>query len=163
MPDDTTLPAIELIARGVLLDAGRILLCRNRKHGHQFLPGGHIELGESARAALVREMQEELGLKLRATAFIGVCESQFRETRPKGRDRVVHEINLVFRLEPPASQPLVPSHCVSQEPKIEFLWVDLSGLIEQANLLPRVMIDLLRNVHHAPGSEHGPALVSDLT
>ena len=57
MPDNT----IEIIARGALICSRRLLLCRNRKHGHVFLPGGHVEFGEPARAALEREMREETG------------------------------------------------------------------------------------------------------
>ena len=34
---------IDLIARGVALHRGRILVCRNRKKGNCYLPGGHIE------------------------------------------------------------------------------------------------------------------------
>jgi ADP-ribose pyrophosphatase YjhB (NUDIX family) len=50
---------IEFLARGVFRDGGRVLVCRNRKKGNCYLPGGHIEWNESAPAALAREMREE--------------------------------------------------------------------------------------------------------
>ena len=53
---------IETIARGVCLRAGHLLLCLPAKGGRSYLPGGHIEFGETGRRALVREIKEELGL-----------------------------------------------------------------------------------------------------
>jgi 8-oxo-dGTP diphosphatase len=34
------------------------------------LPGGHVELGETRKAALVREMREELSIEVKNTRFI---------------------------------------------------------------------------------------------
>lgn len=51
-----------------LFDAGRLLLQRRAGTGYRdgelSLPAGHIEPGESATAALLRETREELGLDL---------------------------------------------------------------------------------------------------
>lgn len=55
-----------------LLDHGRILLQRRAGTGYRdgelSLPAGHIEPGESATAALLRETREETGLVLDAAA-----------------------------------------------------------------------------------------------
>jgi 8-oxo-dGTP diphosphatase len=56
------------VAAGVVLDgSGRVLLCR-RPPGARFslrweFPGGKVEPGEQAPAALERELREELGLE----------------------------------------------------------------------------------------------------
>jgi mutator protein MutT len=34
------------------------------------LPGGHVELGETRKAALIREMREELSIEVKNTRFI---------------------------------------------------------------------------------------------
>ena len=47
---------IELIARGIIINDGKILLCDNLKKGYYFLPGGQIEEGEDIETALKREM-----------------------------------------------------------------------------------------------------------
>ena len=50
------------LARGIVLRDGKVLLARAIGHQNTFLPGGHIEFGESAKDALKREVFEELGL-----------------------------------------------------------------------------------------------------
>ena len=65
--------SIELIARGVFVRGGAVLLCQNVKHGYYYLPGGHVEFGEAAAVALAREIDDAkaqgllLSLHLKAT------------------------------------------------------------------------------------------------
>ena len=68
---------IETIARGVALSDGRILLCKAKGGSTTYLPGGHIELGETGREALVREMKEETGLDVSVGSMLirsGIAE-----------------------------------------------------------------------------------------
>ena len=47
----------------VVNDKGEVLLVRSHKWGTKYsVPGGHIELGERAEDAIVREVKEETGL-----------------------------------------------------------------------------------------------------
>jgi 8-oxo-dGTP pyrophosphatase MutT (NUDIX family) len=142
---------IEVIVRGVLVDGGALLLCRNRKRGHVFLPGGHVEFGEPARVALEREIQEELGLAVHVGDFLGLSEARFPRPRPRPRssprarnslhpqsdpcptrpekpDQGFHEVNILFGIQP--KQPLLrgPGAVVSREEHIEFLWRPLDEL-----------------------------------
>ena len=56
------------VAVGVIEDGGRYLLTRRRADAHEGgrweFPGGKFELGESAPAALARELHEELGIEV---------------------------------------------------------------------------------------------------
>ena len=50
---------------------GELLLTRTHKwRGKYCVPGGHIELGESARAAAQREAREETGLQVHDLEFL---------------------------------------------------------------------------------------------
>ena len=64
------LAGIETIARGVCVRGGKVLLCRAKGGATTYLPGGHIEFGETGRKALVREIKEELGLAAEAGRFL---------------------------------------------------------------------------------------------
>lgn len=45
--------------------------------GHWEFPGGKVERGESPEQALIREIQEELNLKIRVGRFVGEIEHQY--------------------------------------------------------------------------------------
>ncbi|MFG0285590.1 MAG: NUDIX hydrolase [Phycisphaerales bacterium JB039] len=115
---------IELIARGLLLRGGDVLLCRNIEQGHLFLPGGHIEFGEPAADALAREFAEESDLAVRVGPLLLVTEGSFEQ---KGKRH--HEINLVFHVEPTAGP--APEHVASREPQITFDWTPLAAVQER--------------------------------
>ena len=130
------LAGIETIARGVCVRDGKLLLCRAKGGSSTYLPGGHIEFGETGRQALVREVKEELGVESSTGAFLGVVENSFLQ---HGKPHA--EINLVYELklgngERGMGNGELPT-LQSQEDWIEFEWCDLNRL-EEANLLPPV-------------------------
>ena len=120
--NDYEISGIETIARGVCVRDGRLLLCRAKGGSTTYLPGGHIEFGETGRQALVREIKEELGLDAETGAFLGVVENSFLQ---KGKPHA--EINLVYELKLPVSA------AEAKEDWIEFEWRDLADL---SDLLP---------------------------
>lgn len=125
---------VEVIVRAVLVADGRVLLAHKPGAAHTFLPGGHIEPGESAAAALRRELQEELGLAASVGRFLGAVEHAWTEGEGG------HEVNLLFLVRAdglPADRP--PA---SREPHIEFLWQAADALAAR-RLEPRVLCEVL--------------------
>ena len=76
-----------------------------------------MELGEGASGALERELQEELGVGLAHTEFIGACENAYAQDGDKHQ-----EVNLVFAVE------LSKEPGASREAHIRFEWVRLEEL-----------------------------------
>ena len=48
----------EICVRAIIRRGNKILVCIGKKSGIYFFPGGHIEYGETAEAALKRELKE---------------------------------------------------------------------------------------------------------
>jgi len=57
---------------GILSQSGKILLQKRADKGTWGLPGGALELGESALEALVREFYEETGVEVRVEKLLNV-------------------------------------------------------------------------------------------
>lgn len=136
--------SIEVLARGVCVVRGQVLLCRSKGAANNYLPGGHVEFREPARAALEREIAEEMGLRAQAGRFLGCVEHAFRQ---KGKWHA--EINLVFELRIPGLTPATPPP--SREGWIAFQWAPLTRL-RQVRLEPAALILCLpRWLRGAPG------------
>ena len=126
---------IETIARGVCIIDGKVLLCLPKDRSYSYLPGGHIEFGETGREALVREMKEETGLDATAGELLGVVESSFVQ---KGEKHC--EINLFYKMGLRGCEVagLRGYEIESQEDWICFDWVECDK-IDSVNLLPPEM------------------------
>jgi 8-oxo-dGTP diphosphatase len=69
---------------GVLIENGKVLLIKRGRDpfkGHWATPGGRIEDNESAEECLVREMEEETGLKVEPVKLIGLYSDPKRDPR----------------------------------------------------------------------------------
>jgi len=121
---------IETIARGVCAADGKVLLCKAKGGSSTYLPGGHIEFGETAAEALVREMKEESGQDVEVGRLLGVLENSFLQHGEKHC-----EINLVYEMSLSPRRDGADSAVNAIEPWIEFEWRDI-GDLASANLLP---------------------------
>jgi 8-oxo-dGTP diphosphatase len=112
---------IEVLARGVCVTQGHLLVCRTRGADHTYLPGGHVEFLEPVSVALAREIKEELGCKAHVGRFLGGVEHTFMQ---KGERHC--ELNLVFAMKVDGVAPRRDPP--SMEDYIQFEWIPVRTL-----------------------------------
>jgi 8-oxo-dGTP diphosphatase len=76
MPEASSLPSAhpQLAVSAAIFRDGKILLVRRARSpakGFYSLPGGRVEFGESLHAALLREVDEETGLRIEIAGLAG--------------------------------------------------------------------------------------------
>ncbi len=129
---------IELLVRAVIEDHGRFLIAHSKGASNTYLPGGHVEAGESLKHALERELKEELGIKAEVGEYLGAVEHSWAVAGVSN-----HEISHFFavnsgELDSNQSPPTLEDH-------VEFFWISPQEF-EAHNLQPeplrRLMLDL---------------------
>jgi 8-oxo-dGTP pyrophosphatase MutT (NUDIX family) len=113
----------ENTARAVILSNGFMLALKPSDKAIFFTPGGRVEPPESTRAALAREMAEELpGVAFEVLAELGLIEHRWRE--PSGHDMIGR--HHFFHVGAPVlTSERVP---VSVEHGFTFEWLPIAGL-----------------------------------
>ncbi|MCH0565347.1 NUDIX hydrolase [Streptomyces sp. MUM 2J] len=66
---NSLVPSVTAVARN---DAGEVLLIHKTDNDLWALPGGGVDLGESAPDAAVRETREETGFEVEVTGLVGI-------------------------------------------------------------------------------------------
>ncbi|PHP51777.1 NUDIX domain-containing protein [Actinomyces ruminis] len=82
----------ELIVRGVIRRGDEVLLVQSTGSGWWFLPGGHLETGETLSQCLVRELIEEARLEVTELHGLGFIEHSY--TDDTGGH---HELNVLIQ------------------------------------------------------------------
>ena len=116
---------IHVLARAVIIQEAHILVCHTQdmRPNYYFLPGGHVEVGESAEAAVLRELKEEGDITGIITRFLGCLEHSFDPNQGKCHS---HEYNMYFEV---TTGPFDLHEEIPQlESHIKLVWVPLAEL-----------------------------------
>ena len=67
---------VQVRVTGVLIEEGQILILKQAVSNERAwsLPGGKVEKGESLEESMIREMEEETGLKTKIVKLLYLCE-----------------------------------------------------------------------------------------
>ncbi|MDR0647700.1 MAG: NUDIX domain-containing protein [Puniceicoccales bacterium] len=123
---------IEIIARGLLIQSNHLLVCRPTHQNYTYLPGGHVEFGETLTQALEREWKEELGCHCR----IGKCLNFFEEHFTDNQQQRHHEYDFLFLVQCEQLSLTLPLPHIETE--LSFQWIACDQ-ISSANLLPKAI------------------------
>ena len=80
----------------IMLHDDRILAMRDERSPYYYLPGGRVSLHETAEQAILRELQEELGIDARVVRPLWVNEHFFVEEVDQER---YHEMCVYFLMD----------------------------------------------------------------
>lgn len=134
---------------GVVVQEAHVLLHRAVSDPFWALPGGRVEMLETAPDALCREMQEELLTDVDVGRLLWVVENFFTYG-----ERRFHEIGLYFALTlvDPLAFPVGPEPWDGQEDggvPLVFQWFPLDGLAG-VDVRPSFLVDALTMLPEAP-------------
>lgn len=80
----------------IQMEDGSIIFIQQQNppfQGQWALPGGQVEVGETVEEAIIREVKEETGLKIKVVCLIGVFSDPQRD--PRG-----HTVSIAFFVHP---------------------------------------------------------------
>lgn len=112
----------------VIMQEGKVLMVKNTDAPYYYSVGGRVKMGESCEEAILREVEEELGVKAVIERPLFLNESFFTE---ESCGEKFHEIAIYFSVKLP--DQCEPLHCqsVTENGASETLhWLEIDKLKE---------------------------------
>ncbi len=125
---------------------------RVNKTPYYHIPGGHIEIGEDSKQALVREIKEEIGCDIRNAKLFAIQENFW--TR---KERRCHGIEFYYTIETKQKLEIKDYKTIEidkkEEKLLEFKWVTVEEL-KNIDLRPNSIRDILIKGQYVNGLTH---------
>ncbi|GGF17835.1 DNA mismatch repair protein MutT [Halobacillus andaensis] len=129
-------------AAAVWIIDDHVLLHRQAHESHWALPGGGVEINESTPQTIVREMKEELGVKVKIDHLPWIVENFFTYN-----DSPYHEIGYYYQVSAIQEEELFqtkPFHGKEGE-RLVYQWIPIAHLGD-INLRPSFLIEGLTSI-----------------
>ena len=109
---------------GIAISDNKVLLTKNIKDDYWFIPGGRIEESEDSKAAIIREMKEELDQNIKIVKYLCMIENFFMEN-----DIKYHEVGIYYKIIVP--QKWSGTKTITENEQImEFKWIRIDEFEE---------------------------------
>lgn len=126
----------------VVVRDGKILVAKARKFDGYVFPGGHVQLGETSSEAMLREFEEEIGVKGEIEKLLCIHENIYFDTL---KNRIFQELVYYYVINPDDAIPLVNYTREEMDGDIlcvhHFEWIDINKA-KELNVRPSVVIDM---------------------
>jgi 8-oxo-dGTP pyrophosphatase MutT (NUDIX family) len=130
---------------GVIVKGGKMLVDKARRFDGFVFLGGHVQLGENSRDAIIREAKEELGFDVEVKKLICINENIYPL---HNQETVAHEVSYYYELEPNVDIPDEGFDHQEFDHGVDILhkysWVDISKAKEN-NVRPDWLANLIIN------------------
>lgn len=124
-------------------DRKKILVHRLSNFDFWLLPGGRVEMMEDTGNAIVREIQEELGVTGEIDRLVAITESFFYM-----KDKTYHELGFNYLLRLPENSQLLRMQgefAGVEGEKYRYKWLD-KELLSQISFKPDYMVPILQRI-----------------
>lgn len=92
---------INIRVGAIIMKDGRFLMVGNEKADYLYSVGGRIKFGETAEAAIIREVYEETGVKMEIDRLGFIHENYFIADSPEKLGKLIYEISFFFYMKAP--------------------------------------------------------------
>lgn len=128
---DLTLPAdggfLNLRVGAIILQNGRLLMVKNPAADYCYSVGGRVRFGETLEQAVLRETEEETGVRLEIDRLGFVHEAFFTGDSGKTAGKPVQELSFYFYMKTPPGFAPVPSSLSHEGHGEKLVWLDPAG------------------------------------
>ena len=151
---------INIRVGAIILKEGRFLMVRNDQADYFYSVGGRIKFGETAEEAVIREVEEETGTRMKINHLGFVQENYFIGDTPPRLGKVYYEISFFFYMDTPENfEPVCLSFTENGNQKEYLEWVSPD---EPRTIFPdffRTELDIRdRNVRHMVNDDRNLSL-----
>ncbi len=130
----------------IIVHNERLLVERNLKDGYCFVPGGRVEYGESAVAALARELREELGEDVEIDSLLIMSDNVFELDGKRYQEAAPY---FLAELAPDSRLVHLDGVFEGHEQGTMFSWLPFDE-IEGANLFPPFLRARVQKIPQTP-------------
>ncbi len=136
-------------ACGIIKQNEKFLVMRVNKTDYYHIPGGHIEIGETSKDAVIREINEEIGCEVKNTTLFAIQENFWLRN---GKN--CHGIEFYYIVEPKDQMEQIDYERIEndkgEDKLLEFKWVTVDEL-KNIDLKPSNIKELLINSKYLNG------------
>ena len=113
---DMTVPCadgiINIRVGAIIMKNGKLLMVGGDGPDYLVSVGGRVKFGETAEEAIIREVEEETGVRLEIDRLVFVHENYYYGDVPAKQDKLVYELSFFFLMKVPDT--FEPSHLVDE-------------------------------------------------
>lgn len=137
-------------AAAIIVEDGCVLFAGNELEDYLYSIGGAVHMGETAEAAVKREVLEETGVAYEVDHLAVIHENFFNENKGSLKGKDCHEISLYFLMKPRGTKTL-NSNSYTLGVKENMYWIPIEEL-DRYKAFPSFMKVYLQSEHD--GIEH---------
>lgn len=139
-------------ACGIIKQENSFLIMRVNETSYYHIPGGHIEIGEDSKQAIIREIKEEIGCDIEKADLFAIQENFWTRNNKK-----CHGIEFYYIIEPKEKLEVNDYQKIEidkgEEKLLDFKWAT-SEQLRDIDLRPNNIRDMLIKEEYLKGLKH---------